>query len=172
MSEVLAALWLPPLGVRSPGALQEYIERSEASRVYFDALSLICEELVNRGEAITDPLAEWRREVAGGRRRRPAMQPIQPHRPANQAQLARDIHIQFTIAILASVGVRPRGIAVSGCRIVAEALKLLEGTEDTKDREDTVVRIWKACPWRTSYVPAMRKYSKAIATRTGLDQTH
>ena len=59
VSEVLAALWLPPLGVRSPGALQEYIERSEASRVYFDALSLICEELVNRGEAITDPLAEW-----------------------------------------------------------------------------------------------------------------
>ncbi len=34
--------------------------------------------------------------------------------------------------------------------------------------EDTVRRIWKECPWRTSFVPAMQKYSKAIAERTGL----
>ena len=47
-----------PLGVRSPAKLQEYIEGSEASRVYFDALSRICEELENRGEVITGPLAE------------------------------------------------------------------------------------------------------------------
>ena len=69
VSRVLAAQWLPPIGVRSPGALLEYIERSESSRVYFDALKRICEELDSRGEAVPDPLSRWRQ---GGCRRAPA----------------------------------------------------------------------------------------------------
>ncbi len=91
------------------------------------------------------------------------MKPIPPHRPANPAQLKRDIHIQFTIEVLKSIGAPPRGSLVSGCRIVAEALGL---------PEDTVERIWKACSWRKSFVPVMQKHSKAIAERTGLDHTH
>ena len=167
-SEVLAALLLPPIGVRSPSGLLEYIERSEASRACFDALKRIYEELLNRGKAIPRPLAGWRTQVAGGRRGRPARMPVPPHRPVNPAHLLRDLQIQFTLELLRRVGVRPRGSPVSGCRIVAEAFKLLEGTEDT---EDTVVRIWKEGIWKRPFEDVMRKYSKAIAKRTGLDQT-
>ena len=172
VSEVLATLLSPPIGVSSPGALREYIERSEASRACFDALERIYEELHNRGKRIPSPLYGWRAQVAGGRRRRPARMPVPPHRPVKPAHLLRDLQIQFTIELLRRVGVRPRGSPVSGCRIVAEALKLLEGTEDTEDREDTVVRIWKEGIWKRPFEDVMRKHSKAIATRTGLDQTH
>ena len=72
------------------------------------------------------------------------------------------MHLQFTIEILARVGVPPRGVRVSGCHIVSEASGL---------PDDTVVRIWKACTWRTSYLPLMRKHSKAIAIRNGLYPT-
>ena len=142
VSEVLATLLLPPIGVHSPSGLREYIERSEASRAYFDALGRICEELHNRGKAIPRPLAGWRAQVAGGRRRRPARMPVPPHRPVKPAHLLRNLQIQFTLELLRRVGVRPRGSPVSGCHIVSKALKL---------SEDTV----------------MRKHWKAIATRTG-----
>ena len=145
--------------VPSRAELRKYIKLSRSTRVPFDALSFICEELYNRGEAVTGLLAKWRQEVAGGLRRRPAIKPIPAHRPPNPAQLARDIHIQVTIAILERVGVPPQGRLVSGCHIVSEASGL---------PDDTVVRIWKACTWRTSFVPVMRKYSEAIAKRTGL----
>ena len=145
--------------VPSRAELRKYIKLSRSTRVPFDALSLICEELYNRGEAVTGLLAKWRQEVAGGLRRRPAIKPIPPHRPADPAQLEGDIPMQFTIAVLERVGVPPQGNPVSGCRIVAEAFGL---------PDDTVVRIWKECTWRKSFLPAMRKYSKAIAKRTGL----
>ena len=145
--------------VSSRAELRKYIKLSRSTRVSFDALSLICEELYNRGEAVTGLLAKWRQEVAGGLRRRPAIKPIPPHRPADPAQLEGDIPMQFAIAVLQRVGVPPQGSLVSGCRMVAEALG---------ESEDTVVRVWKACPWRTSFVPVMRKYSEAIAKRTGL----
>ena len=89
------------------------------------------------------------------------MKPIPARRPFNPDRLRRDIHIQFTIEILREVGVRPTGTSVSGCRIVAGVVEL---------SEDSVKRIWKECPWRTSYLPTMRKYSKAIAIRSGLYQ--
>ena len=163
LSKFLADQLLPPIGKPSRPVLRDHIRRSEASRVHFDALGFVCEELDSRGEAITGPLAEWRQEVADGRRRRPATKPIPPHRPANPAQLARDIHIQFTLEVLDRVGVPPRGSPISGCYIVSEASGLSEGT---------VERIWKACAWRTSFVRVMPNYWKAIAERTGLDQTH
>ena len=146
VSRVLADQWLPPNGVPSRRALREYIRRSKVNRAYFDALSRICEELDNRGKAIPRLLAGWREEVASGRLRRPALRPIPSHRPPNQAQLARDMQIQFNIEMLRRVGVRPRGSDVSGCRMVSEALGL---------SEDTVARIWKARTWRKSFVPAM-----------------
>ena len=49
VSTVLAAEWLPPTGVSSPGTLRKYIEQSRSSRAYFDALERIWEELDNRG---------------------------------------------------------------------------------------------------------------------------
>ena len=52
VSTVLAALWLPPIGMRSRTELREYIKRSRSIRVYFDALMRICEELEKRGEDI------------------------------------------------------------------------------------------------------------------------
>ena len=159
VSEVLAALLLPPIGVRSPDALRKYIERSKASRVYFDALNRICEELNNRGEGTSRQLARWRAQVAGGHRRPPAKGPMPPNRPVSPATLLRDLQIQFTILVLYRIGVSPRGSSVSGCRIVSEALGL---------SEETVKRTWKERIWRRSFGLVMKKHSKAIATRTGL----
>ena len=141
---------------------REYIKNSRSIRVFFDALNYIYEEKRNRDRAIPRRLARWRKHVAEGRRRRPAMKPKPNHRPANWTRLVRDIHIQFTIEFLRGVGVPPRGTPVSGCRIVAEALGV---------PELTVVNVWKTRTWRKSYVPMMRKYSKDIAIRHGLYQT-
>ena len=126
VSRVLAGQGLVSNTVPSRAVLRDHIRRSLSSGAHFDALNHICEDLDNRGKAVTGPLAKWRQEVADGRRRRPAMKPIPPHRPANPAQLKRDIHIQFTIEVLKSVGIAPNGYHVSGCRIVAEALGLPE----------------------------------------------
>ena len=158
-SEFLADQWVSLSGKRRPAALQEYIEQSVSNRVYFDALVRIGEKLHDQGESIPRPLARWLAKAAGGLRRRPDMKPVSSHRPVDPAFLVRDIHIQFAIEVLRRVGVKPNGSSVSGCRMVSEALGL---------SEDTVRRIWKECPWRTSFVPAMQKYSKAIAERTGL----
>ena len=141
---------------------RKYIKGSRSIRVFFDALNYIYEEMRNRGRPIPRLLARWREDVSEGRRRRPAMKPQPNHRPANWTRLVHDTHIQFTIEVLKSVGVPPRGTGVSGCRIVAEALGV---------PELTVVGVWKRRPWRKSYVPTMRKYSKDIAIRHGLYQT-
>ena len=84
------------------------------------------------------------------------MKPIPARRPAKPSQFARDIHLQFTIEILDRLGVPPRGNSASGCRIVAEASGLCEGT---------VERIWKECPWRTSFASMLQKYAKDVAER-------
>ena len=154
VSKFLADLWLFPNGIRSRSVLRVHIKQSKSNRVYFDALSLICEGLDSRDEAIPESLASWRREVAAGRRRRPARKPIAAHRHANPDQFARDLHIQFVIELLARLGAPPRG--VSRCRIVAEASGL---------PEDMVVRIWKARPGSTSFLPMMEKHWKAIDER-------
>ena len=57
----------------------------------------------------------------------------------------------------------PRGRCISGCRIVSEALGL---------SEDAVIRIWKGRIWRRPFGLVMKKHSKAIATRTGLNHFH
>ena len=159
IARVLAGEGLVSNVVPSRREWRKFMNGSRSIRVHFNALILICEEMDKQGETIPRPLARWRQEVAEGRRKPPAMKPIPAHRPPNQAQFARDMHIQFTIAVLERVGVPPQGNPVSGCRIVAEAFGL---------PDDTVVRIWKECTWRKSFLPAMRKYSKAIAKRTGL----
>ena len=158
VSEFLADQWVSLSGKRRPAALQDYIEQSVSNRVYFDALVRIGEKLHGWVESVPRPLARWRAEAAGGLRRRLAMKPVPSHRLPNTAYFARDIHIQFAIEVLRRLGVRLRGSDVSGCRMVSVALGLFE---------DTVRRIWKECPWRTSFVPVMQKYSKAIAERTG-----
>ncbi len=160
VSEVLATLLLPPIGVPSTGALREYIERSEASRAYFGALERMAQKLDSRGDVIPSPLDMWRAKAAGGLRRRPARKAGPPQRPVNPAHLLRYVQIQFTIAVLQRVGVKPNGSPVSGCRIVSEALKLSEGNVSLS--EDSVRRIWDR-----PFLPEFEKYSEAIATRTG-----
>ena len=157
----LVDLWLHPIGGRSRATERAmgpwYITKSKSNRAYFDALKRICEELDSRGEAIPKSLDEWR----GGSRKRPAAKPLPRGRPANPAQFARDIHIQFTIEILDQVGIRPMGDP-SGCWIVAEAVER---------SEERVERIWRECPWRTSLMLMAQRYWKGIAKRHGLDQT-
>ena len=72
MSTLLADQWVSLSGKRRPTALQDYIEQSVSSRVYFDALGRIGEKLDDRGESIPPPA----RRVAGeGCRRAPAAVP-------------------------------------------------------------------------------------------------
>ncbi len=147
--------------IRSRARVREIIKESRKNRVHFDALNEIILEWERLGEPIPRRLARWRQEVADGLLPRPDPRPIPPHRPANPAQVAYEMHIQFTIEILDRLGVPPQGSPTSGCGIVTEAME-----EDIS--EDTVVHIWKRCPWRTSFLPAVRKYSKDIADRQGL----
>ena len=147
---------------------RKYIKGCRSIRVFFDALNYIYEELRKRGRAIPSLLARWRQDVAEERLKRPAMKRIPNHPPANWALLARYIHIQFTIEVLKRVGVPFRGRDLSGCRIVAAALK---ASGEKKVSESHVERIWKACTWRTSFLPMMQKYPPAIAKRHGLYKT-
>ena len=158
VSKILADLMSPPLGASSSGALRQCISRSRTSRVHFDALARLFEEKNSRGEGIPRPLLKWRQEVAGGRRRRPAKRSAPRYRPVNPADFVRNIQIQFTIAVLQRVGVKPRGRLVSGCRIVSEKLGC---------SEDNVKRIWNK-----PFTPEFQKHAGAIATRTGLSQFH
>ena len=158
-----AAVWLPPLGTRSQTELREYIKRSESIPVYFDALGHISEKLDESGEDIPPMLTQWRTEVASGHRRCPDRKPLPPHRPVELDLVPRDLKIQITIALLARLGVPPQGSLLSGCRIVSEAMNL---------SEYSVERIWKARIWEQPFQDLIRKYSKAIAERTGLSELH
>ena len=163
VARVLAGEGLVTYGILTRAKQREYIKESRTNTARFDALGHLCAKWDDWGWDLPPQLARWRQEVADGGHPRPAMKPLPAHRPPNTAQFERDMHIQFAIAVLERVGVWPRGRDVSGCRIVSEASGLSEGT---------VERIWKACTWRKSFVSVMRKHSKAIAIRTGLDQTH
>ena len=163
VARVLAGEGLVTYGILTRAKLREYIKESRTNTAHFDALGHLCAKWDDWGLDLPPQLARWRQEVADGGHPRPAMKPIPAHRPPNTAQFERDMHLQFAIAVLERVGVRPQGNPVSGCSIVSEASGL---------PYDTVVRIWKACTWRTSFVPAMRKHAEAIAKRTGLYPTH
>ena len=165
VSEVLAALLLPPYGKSSPGKLQEYVERSEVCRAYFDALERLWEEHQKKGRAVPQPLFKSQRKAGARLLRRPASKRVPRHRPLNMAWLLRDFQIQFVILVLCRLGVPPSGSAdrVSACRIAAEALGI---------SEDSARRIWKHRIWRKPFAFLVRKYSRDIAERTGLDQFH
>ena len=169
VSTVLAEQWMSLSGKRSRGALRDYIERSRSSWAYFDALRRIVEQLEGRGESIPGPLARWRDEAAGGLRRHPAKNPVASHRPVTSAQPVRDAQIQLVIELLRRVGIKPRGMRVSGCRIVAKALERIAAADRSKVAlsEETVTRIWEARVWKEPFEPVLRKHSKAIADRTG-----
>ncbi len=147
---------------------RKYIKGARSILVFFDALNYIYAEMRNRGRAIPRLLARWRKEVTEERLRRPAMKPIPNHPPTNWALLVRYILIQFTLEVLKRVGVPFKGRDLSGCRIVAAALKASGGK---KVSESHVEHIWKRCIWRTSFLPMMQKYPPAIAKRHGLYRT-
>lgn len=150
----LAYQWLFSGAGYSTWELEDYIERSEDSPVYFDALWLIVEELGDRGEDFAFNLFMWLQDVVFAKRERPAMKPLAPHRSINSAHLERDVHVQIVVETLRRVRVSPRGKSVSGCRIVADALDV---------SEDAVTHIWKQRGWAESYEPMLRKHLDAIS---------
>ena len=140
--------------------LEDYIERSEASRAYFDALMYLVIAIKYRGKELPVPLFFWWMEYAVGLRRRPHLGPFPAHPPVKSANLVRDVQIHFTIEILRRVGVAPQGKKeVSGYEIVANVLGL---------SEDTVIRIWKERIWERPLEPVLRRYLEAVSERTGL----
>ena len=165
LSTVLADQWLFPIEARTHSTLRQYIKLSKSSRVHFDALKRIWEELNSKGEAIPSPLLKWFRGVDSGRRRRPRERPIPKHRPVTLAKFLSDFNIQLTIEILRRVGISPEG-SVSGCHIVSDALAT---SEDRALRlaPETVTGIWQERIWGSPFESVMGKYSKAIEERHG-----
>ena len=158
VTESLIRYWMFHTGLSRIRLLDEFIERSEDRRAYFDALWNLAELLVSLGAGLPVRLRRWSLECVLGLRRRPPLPPHPAHRPVNSENLVRDVQIHFTIEILCRVGVEPRGTPVSGCRIVAEVLEL---------SEDTVIRIWKQRIWEPPFNHVLRRNHKAIFERTG-----
>ena len=164
----LADEWLR---ARSRPLLQEYINLSQSSRVYFDALVRIRDELNRRGEAIPNRLTKWRQEVDGGRLKRPLKKPIPAERPVTLPKYLSDLNVQLTIEILRRIGIKPEANRVSGCQLVSEALAISED-EALRLSAETVRRIWQKRPWKGSFKPVMEKYAEPIAKRHGPFPTH
>ena len=174
VSIVLADQWASRDGKRRPAELRVYIDYAGASRAYFDALQCIEKKFSSRGKSIPRPLARWQAKVASGLRLPPDPKPIPPYCPVRPAHLVRDVDIQFTLEVLRWVGIRPNGTSVSGCRIVAEALKQVAGAgrNEVALSEATVAGIWKERAGKRRFEPELQKQMKAIAERTGPFHTH
>ncbi len=159
VTQTLVLHWLSHAERCQTCDLEDYIERCEASRAYFDALMYLVAAIKFRGDELAVPLFIWWLEYAIGLRRRPHLGPFPAHRPVNSVNLVRDVQIHFTIEVLHKVGVAPQGSLVSGCQIVAEVLGL---------SEVTVTRIWKKRIWKRPLEPVLRRYLEAVSERTGL----
>ena len=161
-TEVLLGDWLSETDMGKSRLLEDYIQRSADHRPYFDALRVIFLFLSDLNADIPRPLEAWTDEYSDGRRNRPPLAPLDPHRPINPANLVRDIQIQFVILVLQRLGVAPWGTHVSGCRIVAEALEI---------SEDTVGRIWRERIWKGPFAPVLWKYVNPVSELTGFCPT-
>ena len=145
--------------------MQDYIERSESSRAYYDALRIIVEKLFDRGVDVPRPLFLWLEDVVFGRRRRPDVKPLPPNRPVNSLNLPRDVQIEFTIEVLRKVGVLPRGTHLSGPAVVS--WRRCWGFPRTH-----VERISKKRGSAKSFELMLRKHVDAISERVGLVYTN
>ena len=162
---VSSALAFQCLSASSRDTLREYIRRSRSSRVYFDALELIWEELSSLGKA-TSPLIKWRQQVDSGKRRRPRWRPMPNQRPLTLTKLLSDLNIQLTIEILRKVGILPQGSRVFGCHIVSGALATSKDKE-LRLSDETVRGIWQARFWGKPFEAEVLKHSEAIAKGQG-----
>ena len=81
VSKLLAALLKPPMGEDSPERLQRYIEFSESSRVYRDALRRYNQEFNSPDKTIYRPDFSWQRRAAGRSRLRRAKIKVPSHPP-------------------------------------------------------------------------------------------
>ena len=171
VSSALADQWLYPIEARTRRALQKYIKLSKSSRVYFDAVMRIWNELNSRGEAIPSSLSKWFQGVKNGRRRRPRGRPIPASRPVTLTKFLSDLNIQITVEILRRVEILPEGNIVSGCHIVSMVLAISEDKTLHLSAE-TVTGIWQERIWGKPFKPVMAKYSKALDERYGPFPTH
>ena len=168
LATTLADEWLR---ARFRPMLQDYIKLSQSSRIYFDALELIWDELNRRGEAIPKRFTRWRQEVDEGRLERPIIKPIPAQRPVTLPKYLSDLNIQLTIEILRRIGILPEGGSVSGCQMVTDALATSED-KALRLSAETVRRIWQKRIWKKPFKPVVVKYSEAIAKRHGPFPTH
>ena len=139
--------------------LMDCICRSRSSRVYYDALWLVYEALLERGKVPPLPLLAWRKSAVEGRIKRPALLTAQSRRPVSSQKLARDFQIQFVIEILRRLGLRPQSGSVSGCSVVSEVLGL---------SDSAVVGIWQQRLEKKSFGPVLLRLTADMAERTGL----
>ena len=160
MVKLLAGLLMPPMGEASPEALQEYATFAESTPVYRDAVRRYYADANNADYRIFRPDIRWKRRRGGlpkylrGKVKVPAHSPIKP------ALFLRNLQIQFVIGLLQRVQIPPLGsdqIGLSGCRIVGEVLDL---------EQETVKGIWEM-----PFTVEMKRQSRAVSERLGLDDT-
>ena len=151
--QVLAFLLWNPAGEPSPEMLQRYRELSKSSLQYRESIKRHYEDVDNGMVTLPMPTLRWQPEAPFRVRRRHPKVKVPSHRPVTPATLRRGLQSQLVIGLLDRLGISPRGIKVSGCRVVAEVLGL---------DEDTVIDIWEM-----RFTEAMRKYARAIAERHG-----
>ena len=159
VTKALVRHWRLPSDECAVCSLEDYIERSQSSRAYYDAVMWLAMFPGNWDAVILETLIGWLEEVHDRRRIRPPLASAPSHRPVNSATVVRHAQINFTLKILSRVQVSPRGESVSGCRMVAEALGL---------SEDSVARIWKARAEGERFEQVLRRHLGAIHERTGL----
>ena len=117
---------------RDNNSLLDYINGSTTSLVYWDALLLFCDRLVEDNADIPSVLHHWRLGVEKGSRPRPPERPGPPHRTGTWSHLALRFRVILAVEMLGSLRMPPVG-KVSGCAAVAGALGW---------KEPSVKRIW------------------------------
>ena len=138
----LAGFYLRERDVKSIYAdkfLKDYIEDSDTSPAFYNALLLIYRELAETEDPQIPPLlSKWIREILEGNRERPAEGTRPPGAPRRMDTLVRHFRIKILIDVLVSVGMRrskayrAMGEALSTCEETIKSIDQRRGWSDVR----------------------------------------
>ena len=119
MKEIVRRLADYYLYFRDPGTLRSFIRDSEVSPIKWDALMLICKDLVKGGEEHNLPvdLTQWYTGATHGRPGRPVVAKASGPRPTSYGLKVRNKEIRHTVKLLVLAGM-PELMA---CNAIADA---------------------------------------------------
>ena len=147
MASAYANIWLLR---RNSAFLQMLIAGSEQYPIYWCALELIGDRLIEGGDTDEDALPRelllWHFRIAKGLLTRPAVSPAPGNRPAKMGHLYRDELVRCTIRCLEMVGMPATDSEASGREVVTavmdDAASEEEGSEKEGSKGRLVRKIW------------------------------